>query len=1194
MVTNLMKYNPAFLGDEALIRSFVARTSEFERIMEVLRENTTGSNQHLLVIGPRGIGKTTLVLRTAAEVRADPALGADWYPVVYGEETYEVSSAGEFWLEALFHVGQQTGDARWQQAYEELLGEHNEERLRPRALAQLMDFADEQGKRMVLVVENMNMLFGGQVGDEDAWVLRHTLMNEPRIMLIGTATSRFRVMDEYNQALYELFRILELEPLADEEAQAVWTAATGQTAPLHQLRPIQILTGGNPRLIRILSEFAAKTSFRSLMDDLTRLVDEHTEYFKHHLDNLPPQERKVFVVLADLWDPSTARQVADASRLDVNVASAQLKRLVDRGAVTTPYRHGRTQFYQVAERMYNIYHLMRRRGQPSSRVHAVVRFMVSLYRDEELIRTTQSLAEEAAKLTADQRREHFVAYEAILTHTREPRIAKQIVEAGRLVFQAMPDAPEPLLRLLAPKPPTSDYRSSHLKPRVGEDSVWSALDASDRGVTGAEATLRRALENDPKNEEAWYELGLLLANQPNRVEEALVVFDHLLVLDETVANAWSNKATALRQLGRAKESLYAYERALTLDAANRVAWAGKAAVLTDLGRTAEALEAIDRVVTLDPGIPWAWAARGVALSHLGRFDEALADLDRAIALDPEFTDAWYSRGSVLRSLGRTLEAIESYDRTLRLNPDHATAWAGRGAALLVVHRAGEALESLNRALSLDPGAAATYHNQGFALSQLGHAEEALESYERALSLDAEEAATWHNKGSVLLELGRAGEALNAFERGLSLNADDAGSWINKAAALGHLGRFEEALNAYDRALALDATSAIAWTGRGGALGQLGRVEEALQALERALALDEHNADAWSNVGTLNGRVDRPEKALEAYDRAVALAPRHAIAWMGRGEALRELGRADEALQAYEHAVQHDPANAAAWSQRGDVLLQVGRTDEALESYDRALALEPGVAAWWVDRGFALLTLGRANAARASFERSLAILPEVARAYLGRGLAERDLRRQREAGKDLRHAVMLGSLAPSVENGIIRILLEDLRLPDDALAAARELAGRAGASSDTLIALALEFLTYGRRDDVRHAEAWARSAVEQAPGLGAARYVLACTLGMQGKWQDALEQAELFLRDDALLTQGLDDVIEFFIGAAASGHGSDVLSLIETAGTAETFEPLVVAIRRLAGEPVDVAREIMEISTDVIRRIEERAGDLTET
>ena len=62
-----MKYNPAFLGDEALIRSFVARHHEFELVLEVIRENTGDASQHVLIIGPRGSGKTTLALRTAAE-----------------------------------------------------------------------------------------------------------------------------------------------------------------------------------------------------------------------------------------------------------------------------------------------------------------------------------------------------------------------------------------------------------------------------------------------------------------------------------------------------------------------------------------------------------------------------------------------------------------------------------------------------------------------------------------------------------------------------------------------------------------------------------------------------------------------------------------------------------------------------------------------------------------------------------------------------------------------------------------------------------------------------------------------------------------------------------------------------------------------------------------------------------------------
>ncbi len=64
-----MKYNPAFLTDEALIDFFVARHVELDLILETIRENTDESNQHILIIGPRGIGKTMLVLRVAAEIR---------------------------------------------------------------------------------------------------------------------------------------------------------------------------------------------------------------------------------------------------------------------------------------------------------------------------------------------------------------------------------------------------------------------------------------------------------------------------------------------------------------------------------------------------------------------------------------------------------------------------------------------------------------------------------------------------------------------------------------------------------------------------------------------------------------------------------------------------------------------------------------------------------------------------------------------------------------------------------------------------------------------------------------------------------------------------------------------------------------------------------------------------------------------
>ncbi len=93
------KFNPGFLTDDELVASFFVRNAEFEMLVEVLRDCTRASNPHQIVIGPRGSGKTSLLLRVAAEVRRDDGLAARCFPVVFAEESYEVATAGEFWLE---------------------------------------------------------------------------------------------------------------------------------------------------------------------------------------------------------------------------------------------------------------------------------------------------------------------------------------------------------------------------------------------------------------------------------------------------------------------------------------------------------------------------------------------------------------------------------------------------------------------------------------------------------------------------------------------------------------------------------------------------------------------------------------------------------------------------------------------------------------------------------------------------------------------------------------------------------------------------------------------------------------------------------------------------------------------------------------------------------------------------------------
>ena len=399
MAVTARKYNPGFLSVDELVAVFCVRTAEYESLIEALRECSGSANTHQIVIGPRGSGKTSLLLRVAAEVMCDTDLSARFFPIVFAEESYEVSTAGEFWLECVSRLAHQAPrreeDVDLQRTFEELRTIHDDRMLEDRCLGVLQDFSDREQKRLVLIVENLNMMFR-DMGDDDAgWRLRKALQTEPRIVLLASATSRFDQMNDPKEALYELFRVLQLHPLDTEDCATLWQTVSGQAQAPQTIQALRILTGGSPRLLTIVARFGANLSFRELMADLLDLVDDHTEYFKSHLDALPAQERRVYLALADLWKPANTREIADRARLGTSKCSAQLARLVDKGAVEVSGGSARRKLYYLTERLYNIYYLMRRARGPAPLIDALIRFMEAYYSTDELRGFGARMAREA-------------------------------------------------------------------------------------------------------------------------------------------------------------------------------------------------------------------------------------------------------------------------------------------------------------------------------------------------------------------------------------------------------------------------------------------------------------------------------------------------------------------------------------------------------------------------------------------------------------------------------------------------------------------------------------------------------------------------------------------------------------------------------------------------------------------------------
>ena len=404
----IRKANPGvFQSDHEVIDQFVVRNHEFGMVLEVLRGNTESSScQHILVVGPRGRGKTMLLTRVTAAIRTDDELSGRLLPVRFMEESQEISGIADFWLETLFHLARQSKglDAdlarELRETHAALSGRWREKSLSDHARAAVLSAADRLGRKLVLMVENLQMLCES-VDRDFGWQLRAVLQSEPQIMLLASATSRFEGLDDAEQPFFELFRIVGLNPLATEDCRRLWRTVSGDSMIGREIRPLEILTGGNPRLLVIVAGFARHRSLRQLMEELVVLIDEHTEYFRGHLEALPRSERRVYIAVIDLWQPSTTGEIADRARMDVRVVSTMLGRLTQRGAVISdPAGGNRKRLYSAAERLYSIYYKLRRERDEAVIVRNLIHFMVVFYSEGELPEIYGQIFVEAAESPA--------------------------------------------------------------------------------------------------------------------------------------------------------------------------------------------------------------------------------------------------------------------------------------------------------------------------------------------------------------------------------------------------------------------------------------------------------------------------------------------------------------------------------------------------------------------------------------------------------------------------------------------------------------------------------------------------------------------------------------------------------------------------------------------------------------------------
>ena len=405
-------YNPAQLTPGELKASFVARHETLARMLRLLTEQKPGHPcQHLVLVGPRGMGKTTLGLSFLQAVREQEDLTTKWQPVPFPEESYEIGDLADFWLAALRHLAHATGEDHWRDQADGLQAdERDAERLAAYALAALLDFSEERRKRLILFVENLDLVLSQLRDEREVHALRETLMTQAEILLVGSANSVFDAIRSYGEPFYEFFRIVPLPGLDPDECRELLQALANQEdedrRPVAldlddgRLETIRRLTGGNPRLLVLTCRMLRESPLGTAMEDLERLIDEQTPYFKARIEALPAQARKVFHCLAKAWAPLRTREVAAEMKLGSSHASAQLRQLMDKGYVREVRQDGEKRSrYEVSDRFYNMYYLLRFSPAGRVRLERLVDFLHQLYGPIGMRRTYEAALDELRKGT---------------------------------------------------------------------------------------------------------------------------------------------------------------------------------------------------------------------------------------------------------------------------------------------------------------------------------------------------------------------------------------------------------------------------------------------------------------------------------------------------------------------------------------------------------------------------------------------------------------------------------------------------------------------------------------------------------------------------------------------------------------------------------------------------------------------------
>lgn len=386
------KYTPDEMPEDEFLKRFVVREKVFEEIFKDIKASDYEvANQHFIIVGQRGQGKTTLLRKFFIETKKDKVLSKFLIPVKFAEEQYQIRSLSRLWEEVADYL-QSIHEDIFPNILDDLEEFFEDEDYELKVFSYFEKHIKKQNKKLLILVDNIDELIG-KFSQKEQRRFREILLTSSSFRIIGGSTKMLEQHYDYSKPFYEFFKIVKLKGFSSEESKKFLLsyANTEEKKKIKEvientperLEVIRQLTGGVPRTLVMLFDIFLDEE-GTAFDDLLKILDEVTPLYKHRMDDLPDQLQEIVHTIAINWDGMYTKEIAKKTRMESKAISAQLKKL-EKFEIIESESVGKNKIYKIKERFFNIWYLMRfGRKKDRQRVEWLIAFLNSWCTKEEL------------------------------------------------------------------------------------------------------------------------------------------------------------------------------------------------------------------------------------------------------------------------------------------------------------------------------------------------------------------------------------------------------------------------------------------------------------------------------------------------------------------------------------------------------------------------------------------------------------------------------------------------------------------------------------------------------------------------------------------------------------------------------------------------------------------------------------------